>query len=450
MSSLHTWLAVALPGGADTIRVVGNAELAELLRDAGADVTSPHPQVEIASGVDAIVGDAGTAILDLGQNQPDGGGRLRRASRRASAWLSVQRQARAACEGLRAQGYADVRVIAWDYEQPIVLPGMPRAERSIAERLPERAVVVAHREPGASSLLHDVLHEAAGRFGERPHVRRLLVRAGVLVAILDQSVVRVAVGPASRRIYQQGRVLAALADAPAVIGERLPLPVHTGETGLATWSVEPRMPGEPIVGEVSGPLLDECLAFLVALHGVGDRTPSRSIADDARRCASVCESAAVQSELRALGDRLEVILADVPRGAAHGDFWVQNLLRTGGRLAGVFDWDGGGEGRLPLLDLIHLRVSGYRDGVRISLGTALLRSELDVARQGGDELTRRYCALIGLTPDPAVLEALVHAFWIERAALELELRPDMVSPHWIDDNVVAVLDQLRQDDRSTI
>ncbi len=450
MSSFHSWLAVALPAGADTIRVVGNAELAELLRDAGADVTSRRPSVEIGTFADAIVGDTATAILDLGENQPDGGGRLRRASRRASAWLSVQRQAQAACNRLRAQGYATVRVIPWDYEQPIVLPGMPSGPRRLAERLPERAVVIAHRDADSSSLLDGVVAEAAGRIGDRPHVRRLLVRAGVLVAILDRSVVRVALGPASRRIHQQGRVLSRLADAPAVIGDRLPLPIHTGETGLATWSVERRVPGAPIVGEVSGPLLEDCLAFLVALHGVGDRSPSRSIADDARRCASVCESPAVGAELRALGERLEVILADVPRGAAHGDFWVQNLLRNGDRLAGVFDWDGGGCGRLPLLDLIHLRVSGYRDGVRISLGTALLRSELDVARQGGDELTRRYCALIGLTPDPAVLEALVHAFWIERAALELELRPDMVSPTWIDDNVVAVLDQLRQDDRSTI
>lgn len=445
MSSLYSWLPAVLPADATRIRVVGDAELVAILDTAGADTSAAVPDVEISNSLAGPVGDAAMVALDLGDSQPDGGARLRRAMRRVRAHRGVRRAAVDAERILRAAGYVHVTVIPWDYEQNIQLPGLAHAPGRLAERLPERAIVAASRDTPRPTLLDRIVREAAGVTGDASPVTRLLVRAGVIVALRERSVVRVAVGPAQDRLHAQRHVLEQLADAPPVVTTRLPLPVHTGVTGLASWSAEARVPGDEVAGEPSAQFVADCADFLVALHAVGDRAPARSPAADARTCSAVCESERDRADLLALGERVARNLEGVPHGFAHGDFWLQNLLSDGSRLTGVYDWDGGGPGRLPLLDLIHLRVSGVRQGARMSLVSALLRSELETARAGGDAVTRLYCERIGMDPAPRVLESLVHAFWIERAALELELRPDVVSPAWVDENIGMVLTRLRRD-----
>jgi hypothetical protein len=340
-----------------------------------------------------------------------------------------------------------VTVIPWDYDQPVQLPGGGGYRRGVLELLPERVVVVAHRRAPAETLLERVTGTAAALIGAPVRYRWPLSRAGVLVTVADSCVVRIAVGPAGNRLMAQGQILAALAGGPREVAGRIPQPMITGTEGLGAWSVEPRIPGATLTGAMPESVLSECLDFLVALHGIGSRTPARSIADDARRCAERCVSERQHADLIALGEELELLLADVPRGFGHGDFWMGNLLSDGERLCGVIDWDGGGPGRLPLVDLVHLQVSGVREGTHLTLGHAILETQLQAARNGGDPLMRTYCERIGLHPNPEILEGLVLAFWIERNALELDLRPDIITDTWIDDNINHVLNTLRHEGR---
>ncbi len=445
MSSFHSWLPVALPADARRIRV-NDPDLAHLLADAGAEIVVGDADVEIGMRLSDIAGDAPHAIVLLGSNQPDGGSRLLRARRRVVASGGVRLRAAVLSKWLRVRGYRDVSTLLWDYDQPVQLPGVENTDRlSIAERLPERCVVVAHRAAAGETLLERVASHVSAELGTPVRHSWPLSRAGVLVVVGDSCVMRIAVGPAGKRLATQREVLEKLANAPAVVSERIPLPIRYGRTGLADWTVEPKAQGTPVRGDVMAPaFLEECVTFLAALYESPVDGPRRSLIVDAERCASVCPTERQRSDLMALGEELERILADVPRGFGHGDFWVENLFGEGEHLSGVIDWDGGGPGRLPLIDLIHLQVSGFRDGGQATIGDALLDSQLAAARTGGNDLTRDYCQRIGLDPDPEILEALVLAFWIDRTALELELRPDTMTPLWVQENIIVVLNHLRE------
>jgi hypothetical protein len=428
---------------------VNDPELAGVLADAGAELVDDRPEVEIAERLSDLRFEAPHAILSLGSNQPAGGGRLLRARRRVARSLGVRGMARVAAARIRRRGYDSVAVIPWDIEQPVQLPGRGVHRRRIAELLPERVLVVGRRGSVNATLLNAVADEAAVALGTPVRFGWPLARTGVLVIVADTSVLRIAVGPPRHRIHAQRQVLEQLlaATPPDIVRERLPWPMEHGRIGLGDWSVEPRLQGEIVSDDVPSGLEWECMEFLAALHLVAAPGPSRSLVDDAHRCASVCPSDADRKRLVALGHELEDTLADVPRGFGHGDFWTRNLVCRSGRLAGVIDWDGGGPGRLPLLDLIHYQVSAVREGGHLTLGDALVASQFSIARQGGDEVTRAYCRKVGIDPDPHLLEALVLAFWIDRNALELELRPDTITPVWVNDNIAGVLDHLRRDGR---
>ena len=442
MSSFQSWLPVALPAHARRVRV-DDPDLMALLAAAGAEVVECGPDVEIASRIVDLRHDAPHVILSMGSNQPEGGGRLVRAWRRAAASVKVRTAARAARKRLRSLGYRGVRVIPWDFDQPVQLPGGGVHRRRIVEFLPERAVVCAHRESSDETLLDAVVAQVSQAIGQPVRYQWPLMRAGILVIVADSCVIRIAVGPAGQRLLVQRDVIERLSRADDIIVERLPWPVHIGRVGLGDWSVEAHLDGAPVAGEIPTGLLWECMEFLAALHHVEAQGAHRSLADDARRCATICPTQRHGHDLIALGEDLDRLLLDVPRGFGHGDFWTGNLLCENGRLNGVIDWDGGGPGRLPLLDLIHLQVSSYRDGRHVPLGNAIIASQLAVARAGGDEVTRAYCRRVGLDPDARILEALVLAFWIDRTVLELDLRPDTITPAWVDANVVTVLDHLR-------
>ncbi len=445
MSSFHSWLPIVLPANARRMRVA-LPDTAELLADAGADLVEEDPEVEMADHLGALRHDAPYVVLSLGENQPEGGGRLLRAGRRAGAALRVRASSRSARLALGRLGYEEVRIVRWDYDQAVQL-GRRIWRRGLPEFLPERAIVTGSRGPAGLTLLEAVVDDASRTTGHPVHVGRPLIRKGILVVVAETSVVRIAVGAAAERLRRQQEVLGLLSGAPPIIADRLPAPVVTGRVGLGDWSSEPRIQGRTLSGEIPDRLLWECMDFLAALHDVDAPGTSHTIAEGARRCAAVCPEPAQRAALLALGEELETLLADIPRGFGHGDFWMGNVLCQDDRLTGVIDWDGGGPGRLPLLDLIHLQVSGFRDGRHISMGDAIVASQLAATRTGGGQVTRAYCRRIGLDPDSTILEALVLAFWLDLSALELELRSDAITPGWIGDNILTVLDHLRRSGR---
>jgi hypothetical protein len=53
-------------------------------------------------------------------------------------------------------------------------------------------------------------------------------------------------------------------------------------------------------------------------------------------------------------------------------------------------------------------------------GPALLAVLLPYARSGGDERALAYCRKLDIEPDPELIEQLVWAYWIRRAARQTE------------------------------
>jgi aminoglycoside phosphotransferase (APT) family kinase protein len=265
--------------------------------------------------------------------------------------------------------------------------------------------------------------------------------SGGLLADVGQGVLRVAVGFGSRQIRNQTSALTALkaSSATPFVVERVPSVIASGRCGLAEWSLEQKLRGTPVRRPVKGVLLADCVDFLVALHSTrcadGPRTTLREQFATVEPAAHAGEAAVLQ----ALADRLEAALADLPRGFGHGDFFHGNLLTAHNRLVGVVDWDAGGPGRLPLLDLLHLRhaTQALPD---LGWGPKLIQKLLPWARGGGDSVAQSYCERLGFRVDGHRLEALVLAYWLDRVSYHLRSYPfRWAQPHWLEHNVSFVL-----------
>lgn len=442
--SLLGWLPAVLPASARSFRV-GDPSIAATLADAGAELTTDRPDVEIAD-VAELAGDAHGAIVSISAAQPEGGPLIMRAPRRVLGCAQAAGRARATAAAVRRSGYSTTTIVPWDIDHLIFVPGVSDSRRGkpLAEWLPERALVLGARGEREQTALEVVAQEAGAAIGGPLRYGWPLARASAIVVIADRGVINAAVGPGRQKIKLQQAALSALEDAPHVVRSRLPRILASGRTGLVDWALETRLSGTAPGNDLSPQMLAEVLDFLVALHEVGGPAFAReSIRADAHTLASVCVDPENADRVRRLGEALERNLAGVPRGFAHGDFWTRNLLRADGSLTGVIDWDGAGPGRLPLLDLLHLILSAHRERTRQYFGQALVDHLLPAARRGGSEVVRTYAGRIGLALDPELLEALVLAYWLDRIALEIAGFSDRARrPVWIRHNVDDVLRSL--------
>lgn len=435
----HVWLAAVLPAGARRFRVA-DARLAATLFDAGAELVESAPDVELA-GSSGLRGDATWGAVSLEAPKPEGP-RLRRGLARASRLLT-SRAATALARRSVGRRYSPVAVIRWELGEVVRVPEFAetRPPRALAERLPLNTVVVGGpaRRPTALEEARSAASAQAGISLElaQPVARR----SGVLLALGAEAVLRVALGPARTLLELEQSVLDRLqaADPGATVATRLPSLLARGRVGLADWSLQGRMAGSLPPPGLSPRIRADCLEFLTALHkvGNGDKGTARALVQCAEIVARVCTPERAQAVLR-LGRRLDDELADVPRGFAHGDFGWNNVLVDGDRLVGVLDWQSGGDGRLPLLDLFHLELSA-RGMVAGWIGPAILRQLLPWTRTGDGAAA--YCREIGFSIRAGTLEALALAYWLERAALELERYADRSrDPAWIRRNVDDVID----------
>lgn len=397
------------------------------------------PEVEIALTADGIRGDAALAVVSLAAPAVSAGPLLRRAASRLLGYFLVRARAAGVRRSLRRRGYEQVCVLAWDIAQRAALPGVPAPRRRFAERLPGRALVLAERAQGGPTALEAALAAAGREAGVETRPRWASVRAGMLVLVdTDAGLLRTALGGASVQLANHVAVLEALARAGSseVVAARVPWLLAHGHVGLVEWSLERRLPGTTPRLPLPPTLLDECVDFLVALYRApGGRDGGPRVADEAERAASVCrpETAAL---VRRLGERLERDLAAIRRGFGHGDFFAGNLLADGPRLTGVIDWDAGGPGRLPLVDLLHLELTRVDYGGDDNWGRAVVERLLPLARSGGDAVVHRYCAGIGLETNPRLLEALVLGYWLGYVAYQLDTHIARRSqPAWIEGNV---------------
>jgi len=440
----YGWLPALIPADARTFRL-SEEMLAQVLADAGGEIVEGDCDVEIAEA-ERISGVGALAIITIDPFHQEGGSLLASAARRLACSVEARVAAARARRRLKRQGYDAVSVVLWDIDQSVHLPGSRATHRlRLVERLPQRALVVGRRGDETPTVLEAVADEVSRLVGRTVSYSRPLARQGLVIALADEHVLRVAIGPGRRKLELQRTALERLSAArpPPIVADRVPRILGAGRLGLGDWSAEERLTGSAAPSELAPDLLAECIDFLVALHGLGDGGARASLADDAEVVAASCRDDARRDVVLDLGRALDRELGHLPRGFNHGDFWTHNLLVEGNHLKGVIDWDGATPGRLPLIDLLHLLLSARREGTREYLGTALVRYQLPWAESGGDDVVRSYCERRGIEVDADLLRWLVLAYWVSRVSDELRLAPDRAQrPVWMRDNVEFVLDAL--------
>jgi aminoglycoside phosphotransferase (APT) family kinase protein len=441
----HNWLPAVVAASARRFRVI-DPKLAATLKNAGAELVDERPDVEIGPA-DRLRGDGHRAVVPLETVVPEGGRRLVRAVRRSIGFARVQVRGAAVRRAVLERGYGPATAIPWEWEQVIrVQDAQPRPPATLAERLPLGVLVVGGEADGPT-LLESAIADASRSTLGALEPSWPLVRQSGLVVLGDAGVVRVAVGPAGRELALARTALEALraSSPPPVVSERIPWLLAEGAAGLAHWSLERRLPGRVAPTHLSENVLADCVEFLAALHAAGrGKDGAESFAHQAAVVSAVTDERGRRA-VKALARRLDEALADLPRGLGHGDFWTHNLLVANDRLVGVVDWHSAGTGRLPVVDLLHLRLSAIFQRRRQYLGAALVEHLLPWAHRGGDELVREYCERTSVKVTPTRLENLALAYWLGRTARELELYADRAErPVWLRHNVELVVRELER------
>ena len=438
------WLPALIPADAVTFRVM-DPVLEEILVDAGGRlVDGEPPDVEITDA-SRLSGDAKVAIARVDPEHQEGGRLMVAAAIRGRETISARLAARRVGKRLRALGYGETAVVLWDIDQFVHLPGhRVTVRRRAAEYLPQRALVVGHREDHGPTVLEAVAEEVSRQVGHRVEYGSPLARQGRMVAVADEHVLRIAIGPGRKRIKQHEGTLEFLAAAaPPLIKERVPRLLAAGKLGLGEWSAEERLSGSAASHQLGQGLLEECIEFLVALHNIRPAEARAPLLEKAQIVAAACARPEHRDAVLELGSNLDAELSELPRGFGHGDFWTRNLLVTGDRLGAVIDWDSAAPGSLPLLDLMHLTLSAQREKTREYLGEAVVRHQLPWAAAGGDEIVDSYCRRLGIDLDSRLLKGLVFAYWLEHVAYEIDYARDRAGrPVWMRNNVEVVLDAL--------
>lgn len=437
----YAWLGLALPSDARRFRT-DNPQLSALLAEAGAESVTSAPDVEIANP-GHLRGDAAAAIVPFYGRQAAGGSRASRGAGRIARGAGLSLGLRRASWAARRLGYASSFTISWERSIPVVGPGLPKAAASpFAHRLPSNAIVVAHRNGPDRTIFDEVVAAAGRETGQvlRP-TRVVFGSSGVVVADLGTVILRLAVGPAAARLRANRDTVEQLMalDAPDDVRNRIPSLIAHGQEGLATWTLEERLPGAH-PSRLAGDLIADVAAFLTQLGRLpADGSARGRLTAAAETVAGECRDDVGEEVVRTASKALDD-LADCAGCFVHGDFWIGNLLVEEDRLTGVIDWSAGGPDGLPMVDALHLHVSEIRQDTHQSLGTAVAEhllsdDELDFDMFGADLVPRR---------SRAEQSALVVAYWLDALAREVR---DPDSPYdgdadragWERDNVAPVL-----------
>lgn len=437
----HSWLAAVVPSEAVRFRVL-DADVADSLASAGAQLVDQDPEVEIGP-LEQLSGEAPIAIVNLGVSFGDSPLRILQVARRVRTHADMRLRSERARREIRRRGYSHVALRPWDRDQVLRLPNLAPPRRvSLAERFPCRVVLVGSRRPLGETAFERAVLEAGKVAGYTLRPTWPLPRASGLVSLCDKGVLRVAVGPGGRQIEAQAHALQALAASgpPEVVARPTPTLLSEGRVGLARWSLEARLPGVPAPPSLDGSLLASCVDFLVALYELGergDRTRGIEQAQVIRRVLPPDHG----KRLEELARRVDDALDEMPRGFGHGDFCTSNLLVRDGHLTGVVDWEAAGSSHLPMLDLLHLHLLGFRRPNVYQWGGAIIDYLHPLLRGGGDAVIRAYLERLGLDVKPSQLEAFAASYWLTRASYQIGMYRDRASDgHWIRQNVIRVLD----------
>jgi aminoglycoside phosphotransferase (APT) family kinase protein len=438
----HGWLAAVVPASVRRVRTL-DAALARTLLDAGFELVDSGADAELGRAGE-LSGNAPFAVVALQPAEPGGRVRALRGLRRAGSAAGARLAARAARRRLRRLGYEHVDVLSW--ERGDALDGAS-ARRALSHRLPLNTVVAGSRgHPGPTIL--DAAASAAGRAAgvDLPRSGPVVGSSGVALVVGENAVLRVALGSARKGLDAHVRALERLGGTGVdpVVGARLPSVLASGHEGSAGWALETRLHGAPPWAPVDDTLARDCVDFLVALHATGGLGGSPWRAASCAAEVARLSGRDTRAALDVLSARADRTLETLPRGPAHGDFWAGNLLVSGGRLAGVVDWAGAAGGRLPLLDLLQLRVADLREAQGLDLGPALLRFAA-LRDPTDDAAIRDYADRLGLELGELEWHAFLVAFWLDALARALRDPDPLVrpaEPAWREANVERVIREL--------
>jgi aminoglycoside phosphotransferase (APT) family kinase protein len=178
----------------------------------------------------------------------------------------------------------------------------------------------------------------------------------------------------------------------------------------------PPAAGPPCVEEAAAELIHE-LHRATAIEVTGDAVAERWVDAPLRELA---RHGPPHVPLRRLRTELHRALAGrrLAAGWIHGDFWLGNVLCVDGRARpdGIADWEAAATPELALHDVLHLLLSGRRQGSGAQLGTVVashLRGAGWSARER--QLLRRYgtwCHDGALSDRDALL-----LYWLRQAAV---------------------------------
>jgi len=476
----YGWLWAVLPAGCERVRALGDAGLVAAVRAAGMDgvrgTRSGHEATVLARGgppsvreLDSVISGRGpreTVVVALNPyagghaERPTVLGRLRSALASGPRALDTRLMALRVARRLRHAGLATSSLSVGESERGQLLGRRGGLLRRRA--LPMGAIVTGRPRAGDRFTVGEALaraEAAAGRPLERGSAEVLstgTVMVEMAAAPSERYLLRVAAGPAAWLLERSAANIATLgsAGAPAVVRERLVAPVAQGRVGAVLWTLEPKVPGANPTA-LDAPLWEDCLEFLLGLQELGEGTrPAAVEASSGRGPAGQSHEADVEAvephlstgERRALvglAGALVGRLAAVPRGWAHGDFSPGNLVVDEGRLRRVLDWDSAAPEALPVLDLMHLIALSSRRTRSLPHGARVTQVLWPMARAGGDEPTRRWCAATGVPRDAAMLQSLVFAYWLARVARDLRTYADRPSRRtWMEANVHRPLREL--------
>jgi hypothetical protein len=312
-------------------------------------------------------------------------------------------------------GYRHLAVLRWHVGRPI---DDAQGRRFSLRHIATRAYVTGSASGSYATVLDRSLELASRAIDTELRLEKI-VPADSLVAICDQAVLRISLQPATRLRHAYTGLMALERRSPEL--RRLtPRALAEGESGPYHWSLEERASGTSARAPLSPALTEQAFEVLSLLAEAGEQTQAPTgLVEEAGLLGAVMDRE-VGLRLEEAARSLEDALAPLPRVAGHGDFWAGNLLVENGELRSVVDWDGWNASELPLIDFLHLHLLYKRSLRWREWGPALVAVLLLFARAGGDKRAHSYCHRLGIEPDPKLLEKLVWAYWIRRAARQLE------------------------------
>lgn len=441
----------ALPASARTVRVHGEAGLAEAVAESGFEVVAgPAPAdallIESRGRSAGSGGAAPTAIAVDAASRAARRPAWRRAFDLASSPLRsaiARRRAGAELARMRSHGPAECLAMS-DRSRTVYGLGDGLWKR----RLPPVAAIV--RSTASPTMLEQAIAESSVAVGVSLEVESLTVReTGKLVAELRGPdgagyVLRLASGRSAGYVEQAIAALGALTrpEAPPTLRERVPRPLLDGHVRAARFQLEARVRGSH-PAELTPAIWGQCMEFLCDLHryepmprGAGEI--ARDLRADLELLGAV-GGPGTAAALDRLAETLPGRLDGVELGWGHGDCWRENLFVRDGDLVSVIDWDAASPRSFPLHDLWDLQTMARRRdpawGAGMRCTEALWPSLAD-----GEARTAEYCRLTGVSADRSLLGALAIAYWLVRTAREIEEAPQRCGHRgWIRRNLTEPL-----------